>query len=277
MIKCPICGSDDLFGWGWKNGYPLYRCQICDHIFADISKKSLSYNDPHSFREFITNELVHSDQDYYEHLCLSEIEGSHLYSTSRIIMHEISAFNFESKLWLDIGCGSGFLLSEIKKIGWTAIGIEPGGWGRIAAKQKSLNIIEGFLTKKTFNIKFDVISATDVLEHQSNPKEFLKLIKIYLKPEGLALFSIPFADSFHGKFLKARWSMVTPPTHSQFFTKTSLQTIIESVGLIIVKIIQFNSSYSLFNKSKKLKLLADKLLTVKYGGDQIVVIAKLKV
>ena len=142
--------------------------------------------------------------------------------------------------WLDIGCGSGYLLSQVQNSGFDALGIEPGGWGQIAAKQKRLHVVQGFLAKDTFSQRFEVVSATDVVEHVPDPVEFLRLMAGYVVPSGYILISIPFADSIEAKLRGANWNMVEPPTHSQFFSMQSLELALQLAGLSLIVSRQFN-------------------------------------
>lgn len=280
MKECPICSSSNLLLWGKKNGYSIYQCKSCTHLFADTQSRmdrELNSLDEIDFRAIITNDMMENDDDYYRHLESGEKEGLHSNLTFRVIEKEIlKGLNLNPVgSWLDIGSGSGYLIQQVSKLGWDAVGIEPGGWGQIAAREKGINIIQGFLSKDTFKRKFDVISATDVLEHQSNPIEFMELIKFHLKPNGIILFSIPFADSLFARVRKSKWSMLVPPTHCQFFNKKSISFFASKMELSIVKLVQYNSAkfkfFSRFNVTDK---LINRLFDLNNWGDQAVIVMK---
>ncbi len=171
-----------------------------------------------------------------------EVEGGHVFLTARLILDDLRGQKYENKEWLDIGCGSGHLLSNIKSLGMTPTGIEPGGWGQIAARKRGLQIIHGLLGHNTFSKKFDFISATDVLEHQSDPYVLMGLIRHYIADKGRAYLSLPLADTIRPRLFKSRWTMVMPPTHCSFFTRASFARLAEKVGFKIERVIQYNSS-----------------------------------
>ena len=85
-----------------------------------------------------------------------------------------------------------------------------------------------------------MVSATDVVEHVSEPVEFLRLMAGYLMPSGYIVISIPFADSFEAKLMGTRWDMVGPPTHCQFFSMRSLKLALQMAGLEFIDSRQFN-------------------------------------
>lgn len=279
MIHCPICNSSKLNHWGNKNSYKIYKCVDCTHIFADLS---LNLNEPldkleeNDFRRVITNNIMKSDDAFYRHLCEGEKEGYHTYITFNIILKLIQSYNINAtKTLLDVGCGSGFIVKQMSEFGWQAVGVEPGEWGQIAARERQINIVKGFLTEETFQIKFDVITATDVLEHQPDPYEFITLIKHYLKPEGLVIFSLPFADSLFSNIFKSKWSMVAPPTHCQFFTNKSMNVLAGKTGFTIIKKVQYNSAIPYLGRFKQLTKILNSVLKLYNWGDQAVFILKL--
>jgi 2-polyprenyl-3-methyl-5-hydroxy-6-metoxy-1,4-benzoquinol methylase len=241
LIKCSICDQTCLRPWGERNGYKLYSCLSCTHKFADLKNQEMSRSDPERFREEFTHGLMSSDEKYYEHLAAGETPGNATAITTEHILNICRKNRLEfSGNWLDIGCGSGYLLSEVQNSGFIAHGIEPGGWGQIAVVRKGLQIVQGFLTNDTFAQRFDVVSATDVIEHIPDPVEFLKLMAGYVVSGGYIIISIPFADSLEAKLMGARWDMVEPPTHCQFFSMQSLKLALQKAGLEVVDSCQFN-------------------------------------
>jgi 2-polyprenyl-3-methyl-5-hydroxy-6-metoxy-1,4-benzoquinol methylase len=205
-----------------------------------------------------------SDEAYFKHLCGGERAGSHLFNTTQLILDEIATHHYgKGRRWLDIGSGSGFLVLKLQQLGWDVFGLEPGGWGQIAAKEKGIKVIQSYLDQSTFTEKFFVISATDVLEHQPDPYKMLSLIRYHLESNGRVYISIPFADSFHGRVLKSHWAMVAPPTHCHFFSNISFHLMAERAGfkakLGVPRLCR------LFPVSKN---IIDAFLKYTFGGDQ---------
>jgi len=201
----------------------------------------MSRNDPDRFREEFTHGLMSSDLEYYEHLAAGEGIGK---ATAITTEHILALFRGNriafSGSWLDIGIGSGYLLSQVKKSGFRALGVEPGGWGQIAAERKGLNITQTFLTNSTFSERFNVVSATDVVEHIPNPVEFIEMMADYVAPGGHVVITIPYADSLEARLMGQRWNMVEPPTHCQFFSMRSLKLALQKAQLKLIDSRQFN-------------------------------------
>jgi SAM-dependent methyltransferase len=177
--------------------------------------------------------------------------------------------------WLDIGCGSGYLLKCLQERGWDAIGVEPGEWGQIAAQRRGLLVIKGLIDETTFNRTFDIVSAVDVLEHTTNPLRFLKLAYQYLNESGRLVVAIPFADSFNARLYGRYWSMVEPPNHCQYFTTRSLDKLLAVTGLEI----EFSTRYNVqrppfFRRFKLFNSAYDYLTNKIFGMDQLLLVLR---
>jgi len=106
------------------------------------------------------------------------------------------------KNWLDIGCNVGLGLEKIKNKKYNEYGFDVVTKSINIAKSKNLNAIVHSATEPFPYIDnyFDVISATDVLEHftKSDIDICMSEIKRVLKPNGICLLaSCPHDDRHH--------------------------------------------------------------------------------
>lgn len=94
---------------------------------------------------------------------------------------------------LDIGCGYGFFLQEMKSRGWEVEGIEISKVGRQYAREKwaipvySRPLEDLALTESSF----DVVTLFYVVEHVLDPITLLREVNRVLKPGGLVLLRWP--------------------------------------------------------------------------------------
>jgi len=154
--------------------------------------------------------------------------------------------NKKGKL-LDVGCGNGVFLKEAQKHGFEIWGIDFDKQSIKAAKKNlgidtlynmSLEEFHNFAKKK--NIKFDVITFFEVLEHQDRPMEFLQMVKDLLKDEGYIAGSVPNRE---GLFRKIDWKYFHgdyPPHHFLRFSQTALYKTLELAGFKNVEIIKLD-------------------------------------
>lgn len=276
-VCCPVCHSADLGEWGSSAGYSLFRCRVCSHRFADVRGYTVEHEDPDVFRNAFTHGLMSSDLDYYNHLRSGEAPGCPTVVTAEHLLTIFQRLAVHSGRWLDVGCGSGYLLEQVQRRGWDAIGVEPGGWGQIAAKERGLHVMQGYLSADTFAAPFDIVSATDVLEHQPDPNAFLKILSHHVSDDGYVIVSFPCADSFICRMIGSKWSMVAPPTHCQFFSRKSFRLLATNAGFSLITLRQYSVLHLMgATKYRFMRLLVDAILTLMGGGDQALAILQRK-
>ncbi len=134
---------------------------------------------------------------------------------------------------LDIGCGFGYTLRALKKLGYTNIkGLEISEEQAIIAKKSGFDVILTDDTTQWLNNnpeKFEFVILFDVLEHLPVEKqiEFLKAIHCVLKPKGKLLLTVPNANSLLGN----RWRYIDF-THHTCFTEYSLDFVLQNAQFI---------------------------------------------
>ena len=118
--------------------------------------------------------------------------------------------NLKNLSILDVGCGVGtlslFLASQGAKkvlgIDLAADAIAQAEAARQALKLKNLHFRTEKLTATTG--KFNLIIASEIIEHVPEPKKFITLLATNLKKGGTLLLTTPYADNFlrHHGYLK---------------------------------------------------------------------------
>ena len=93
---------------------------------------------------------------------------------------------------LEIGSGYGNLMQEFDRRGWETVGVDPHpGYSRWA-KERGLNVINGYFELCAFpEFEFDCVVSNHVIEHVLDPLHVLKAIHRVLKPDGYAILETP--------------------------------------------------------------------------------------
>ena len=118
---------------------------------------------------------------------LSDESGIHY--VSKIINYIINNFplNASTKI-LEIGCGSGILLKELKKNGITNLtGIEPGKH-KLMDGLEDIKLLNDFYPSAQFQEKVNLIIHVAVLEHLESAYDFLKAQRDQLEENGKIIF-----------------------------------------------------------------------------------------
>ncbi|MET0592096.1 MAG: class I SAM-dependent methyltransferase [Polyangiaceae bacterium] len=148
---------------------------------------------------------------------------------------------------LEVGCSSGYigkLLMAVK--GCSVAGIEVDPRAAEEARSNGLNVFEGSLEDPAFrasiNERWDVILATDVLEHLRDPAPVLEHFKEWLAPGGRVIIAVPNIATWQirkqlmlrGDF-EYQESGILDRTHLHFFTWLTLHKLVASQGWDVVE------------------------------------------
>lgn len=146
---------------------------------------------------------------------------------------------------LDIGAANGFFVNMAKEHGYIAAGVELSSEAVEWAKKLGRNVTQSDAMQISVNKKFDVITVLDVLEHLSEPQEFIVKIKENLKPGGILLINVPNIGSIFAKISGKSWHSFVPPEHLFYFNKKSLTELLLRNNYEIVKIKSISKTFKL--------------------------------
>jgi 2-polyprenyl-3-methyl-5-hydroxy-6-metoxy-1,4-benzoquinol methylase len=133
---------------------------------------------------------------------------------------------------LDIGCGNGRLLMQMRSAGWQVYGVEPDPVSSAQAVSAGLDVrncsVETLdAVEESF---FDAIVLHHVIEHLHRPLETLRRCWAVLKPGGTIAIATPNFNSFGHQLYGSDWFALQPPTHMAMFSTDSLRHALKSTG-----------------------------------------------
>jgi carbamoyl-phosphate synthase large subunit len=143
---------------------------------------------------------------------------------------------------LDVGCGTGYLLSRLRDLGAKVLGVEPGPHGQSGAAKHGVPIVQGFFPCKGVSGTFDRILLYLVLEHLDDPSALLGAVRSHLAPNGQVVVVVPDTESF----LEEGDVSVLFHEHYAYFTAASLAAVLRRVGARGIRIRRSTLSKLLF-------------------------------
>lgn len=141
---------------------------------------------------------------------------------------------------LDVGCGSGELLSYMRDSGFDTVGIEPSYDAAAIAEQRGLVVHNTTFKDFLDHYESDSIEAfgavffINVLEHVPNPVELIEFTKRILGRGGIICVRVP--NDFSEIQLAARRSLdkdawwIAIPDHINYFNFLSLHSLLQHLG-----------------------------------------------
>ncbi|CAN0618932.1 putative C-methyltransferase [Burkholderia multivorans] len=136
--------------------------------------------------------------------------------------------SFAGKRVLEIGCGTGYLLSRLRDLGAEVIGIEPGDHGQEGARRNGVPIVQGFFPHSNVDSKFDVVIAYGVLEHIVAPVRFMQQVAAQLANDGAAYLAVPNCEPY----LRTGDISCLLHEHWSYFTASTLRNVLGRAGFI---------------------------------------------
>lgn len=216
---CPLC--DEAAFQAFR--YGLLRCENCSlvidraiwvpEINAEMEERFFaeSYQPPSSF-------------------WVRQFEASNIRRVMRRLRRHARA---NAKL-LEIGVGSGALLSKAKTQGFVAMGcdVSPSICERVQ-RHSGVEVYCGPIESMPADQKFDVIVMNHVLEHVGEPLAFLRSVRGRLRPGGLLHLVVPNIEAWEAKL--PGWNSYEP-YHLSYYTPKTLRDIVIMAGFQVFKI-----------------------------------------
>jgi len=211
--NCPACHGQSARHKGSKNEFEIYVCTSCSSIFTD----RVPENDEQEDYDVYYSEANLSVPTFIKTRLREIIGGFESYrKTNRI---------------LDIGFGAGTLLETALELGWEVWGLEVSKPAVEQALAKGLNVFHGSIQESDYQTHFfDVVTASEILEHLPEPEADLKEIARILRPGGLFWGTTPSARSISFRLLGLEWSVLSPPEHIQLYSRDGAKLMLRNAG-----------------------------------------------
>ena len=268
--NCDLCGENrtNLFLEAasdvTQERFRIVRCDNCGLIYLnprptkDIIGRYYPVDSYYSYQDFTEKRL-----NYREWLKKVSLEG--YYNSKNIFKKFLSWLllrNFmivvpkEKKgRLLDIGCGSGEFLYQMKSFGWDVSGVEINQASANLGNKRGLNIFCGELGEADFPDNFfDVVVLNQTLEHVYSPGSYLEKIYRLLKEEGLLIIGVPNVGCLEIQVFGRSCHALDVPRHLHFFTIASLRNYLEKYGFEVEKVLSKKFSLPLQGIRTDLKI-----------------------
>lgn len=149
---------------------------------------------------------------------------------------------------LDVGCGRGIFLAQMKQWGYEAAGTQLSQTAaNYARKRFGLTIFEGELPEAPFEpASFDLVTMWHVLEHTTNPRAYLERVHELLKPGGRFLVEVPNAACGSTRWGGSGWLHWDIPRHLFHFTPQTLEQLLKETGFRVEDRSFFSLEYGPF-------------------------------
>ena len=239
--NCLICSSHDLKQIRRYKSHHLVKCKSCGFVFSNkVPTKEELFNVYNGY----------SRNDYLSPITVKRYNE---------LLDKFEKYR-ETNNILDIGCGIGYFLEQAKKRGWNVYGTEFTDEAVQICKSKGITTLQGDIlsVKLPENIKFDIITSFEVIEHINNPHEEIKEYKRLLRQGGIFYVTTPNFNSLSRFLLKEKWNIIAYPEHLSYYTGKTIKKLFNENGFKCLNVRTENISIVnlkkvIFRKSNKIE------------------------
>ena len=246
-MSCPICGYKKTFvvakkfqGFVQGTYFDIYHCNRCYTRFIHVKHIDQALYD-----------LIYGNNKYgsrntsgYDRYLRYAKQVKKEKDPLRFLSDEESSFFpvhwfFKAKPdggrsydLLDVGCGYGYLTYALNSLGHGAVGIDVSAKViRFAKAHFGSHFfkadLKSYKSKEGYNKKYDIIIATELIEHLEKPREFIEECLRLLKKDGRIIISTPNMDYYR----KRVWGTELPPVHTLWLSRKSFEHLAQEMNV----------------------------------------------
>ena len=241
-MKCFICNNkSDLLGniEGYVEGtfFNIYKCLNCDFLFSDPHYSEgkiydLIYRNAilvPGYRRYVKYKSESIKQkDPFKYLAKNEYMYKALYDYFK-------KNKYKNKKVLEVGCGMGYLTYALNEAGHDCVGLDISLNAINDAKKHFSKYSNKYIAEDFFKIKnekFDVICMLELIEHVSNPKEFIDYSMSLLNKNGVLYISTPQKEVNSKNFI---WGVDLPEIHLSYFSDKSIKMLCDGYPVVFLR------------------------------------------
>jgi SAM-dependent methyltransferase len=141
---------------------------------------------------------------------------------------------------LEVGCNTGLLLDYVHRVwGADVVGLEPSVYGQAGAQRFGLTIEPCYTSDllAAGTEPFDLVLSTEVIEHVTDPAQFMRELRALVRPGGVAFVTTPNADGLSTDRTPGElYAMLSVGSHRMILSARQLTTLAHQAGFASVQI-----------------------------------------
>jgi SAM-dependent methyltransferase len=251
--ECPLCSNQKVKPLSFRYDFMgrfLYgvSCTSCRLVYVHPQPSDSEIEEMYSeeyFTECDESQGAHGTRAYMELASEGKKERE---NAAKRFDQNLRKYQEGKGDFLEIGCGPGFFLAELQRLGWATRGLELSQYAvDYARNELGLDVCCDNIKSGAFpDNSFDVVYLGDVLEHLPDPIGSLRQIHAWLKSGGLIVIAVPstmnLLSAKMGMFLYNKLNRMKtlkiPPYHLFEYTPTTLPLVLETAGFKALRLRQ---------------------------------------
>lgn len=240
QVNCDLCGEEtspvivatgiDFEYATCSNNFSVVRCNRCGLHYLNprpaISSLGVIY--PESYEPF----HFHESESPFIKYGRAFVQKKKVDVISRLAPRDAAI--------IDVGCGSGHLLSLIKRYGspdWRLYGNDFSDVSLANLERLGIDALSGRFEEIDTALRFDLIILNQTIEHLDSPSRIVEKAGKLIKPGGVLFIETPSIDGPDAQLFRRRyWGGYHFPRHWSLFDESSLRRLVSSHGFDPIKV-----------------------------------------
>ncbi|HEX4997203.1 MAG TPA: class I SAM-dependent methyltransferase [Terriglobia bacterium] len=244
---CPVCGDSgtspalvgrDRLLRSTTRVFELSACPACECLFIDPQPLAgeLAAFYPDTYWRKTEPSRLGAAEALYRRIALAD----HLRFLRQTARH-VQGAGPHPRL-LDVGCGTGLLLDQARRAGFSVTGIDASAQAAATAETEyGIPVRTGTLDQTKFETgAFDIVTMFHTLEHVTAPRAAIAEAHRVLQPRGRLILQVPNIGSWQRRLLGANWHGLDIPRHTINYSRRSLVRLLSACGFHVRRIRHFN-------------------------------------
>lgn len=233
---CPICNHSEFSDYlvckdyyASKEDFQLIECKKCGFVLTQDFPSENEIGKYYHVPDYVS----HSDTKKGLINRLYHIARSMALKSKAKIINKYSGK--DEGMLLDIGCGTGYFLDQMRGEGWAVTGVEKDEGARKFAKEKfDLNTQEHNYVLQLLKGSKDVITMWHVLEHIENLDLMMNRLHDILREDGLLVIALPNCHSLDAQAYEQYWAAYDVPRHLWHFSPDNFELLANKYNFKLV-------------------------------------------
>lgn len=227
MKKCIVCNGD-AFEQIYKD--ILQKCSICGFVRAGLEFGRNDLREVYSKKYF-------EGEEYFNYQADKSILQLNFKRRLKHFLKKVDERTVTNVL--ELGCAYGFfaeIINKCLKIGYIGFDVVPEAvaYGREQLRQNL--VCCDYLDYEVPPDTYSDVFMWDVIEHLPDPDEVMMKISTEIKTGGRLCLTTGDFESLLSRLQGARWRMVHPPSHIQYFSPKTIAMFLSNYGFDVLKI-----------------------------------------
>lgn len=229
------------------------RCIVCERFVASPNYVEVMHGDDvisfrycESCRSYFVTDLDHISS--YDEIMPPEFWRYYVEVNAGIdsMLSYIEFCLHKEKInsFLDVGCGFGFTVDYMtREHGALAIGLEKSSYGEAGRNNLGIMIHSKYSSEylRNCNEKYEVVYSSEVIEHVSDPYNFLTELKYLTADDGIVIITTPNANYVNNfANVPVMHAVFSPGHHYYVLSPEQLEDLMRRAGFVNIKVVEIS-------------------------------------